>query len=216
MLSTALRTVRARWVSFVGSFVALALGVGLIAAMGLGLAATLDAPQRGPERFARAPVVVKGNDTLRVPTPNGDRTGRLAHPAPVSPELARRLAALGPTTEDRSFPVRADGGPQRLVGHPWSVAAFAPYTLDAGRAPQADGEVVTTGWARPGDRLTTDRGPATVVGTVRPPAATGSRTPSSGPTRPPPGCRPPSTSSSSPPTPPPYGPRSVRTPRYGS
>ncbi|MFD9411378.1 FtsX-like permease family protein [Streptomyces sp. NPDC059989] len=169
MLSTALRTVRARWVSFVGSFVALALGVGLIATMGLGLAATLEAPQRGPERFARAPVVVKGNDTLRVPTPIGERTGRRAHPGAVPPELAERLAALGRTTEDRSFPVRADGGPERLVGHPWSVAAFAPYALDEGRAPQSDGEVVTTGWARPGERLTTDRGPATVVGTVKAP-----------------------------------------------
>ncbi|MFJ4776911.1 ABC transporter permease [Streptomyces sp. NPDC088762] len=169
MLSTALRTVRARWVSFAGSFVALALGVGLLATMGLGLAATLEAPQRGPERFSRAPVVVKGNDTLRVPTAIGERTGKLAHPKPVSPRLAVRLAGLGPTTEDRSFPVRADGGPQRLVGHPWSVAAFAPYTLDEGRAPQSDGEVVTTGWARPGERLTTDRGPATVVGTVKAP-----------------------------------------------
>ncbi|MFB6613626.1 FtsX-like permease family protein [Streptomyces sp. NPDC056367] len=171
MLSVALHTLRTRWVTFAGSFVALALGVGLIATMGLALAATLDAPQRQPERLARAIVVVKGNDTLRVATPTGERTRALAHPKPVTPELARRLAALGPVTEDRSFPVRAEGGPRRLVGHPWSVAAFAPYTLDTGRAPQSDGEVVTTGWARPGDRLTTDRGPATVVGTVSHPGA---------------------------------------------
>ncbi|MFD7259809.1 ABC transporter permease [Streptomyces sp. NPDC059874] len=171
MLSVALRTVRTRWVTFVGSFVALALGVGLIATMGLALAATLDAPERQPERFNTATVVVKGNDTLRVDSPIGDRTRKLAHPKPVAPDLARRLAALGPTTEDRSFPVRAEGGPGRLVGHPWSVAAFAPYTLDAGRAPRADGEVVTTGWARPGERLTTDRGPVTVVGTVAHPGA---------------------------------------------
>ncbi|WP_329388929.1 ABC transporter permease [Streptomyces sp. NBC_01351] len=171
MLSVALRTLRTRWVTFVGSFVALALGVGLIATMGLALAATLDAPERRPERFNTAAVVVKGNDTLRVESPIGDRTRKLAHPKPVAPELARRLGALGATTEDRSFPVRAEGGPGRLVGHPWSVAAFAPYTLDAGRAPQSDGEVVTTGWARPGERLTTDRGPVTVVGTVSHPGA---------------------------------------------
>ncbi|WP_031157174.1 FtsX-like permease family protein [Streptomyces erythrochromogenes] len=166
MLTAALHTARTRWAAFVGSFVALALGVGLIATMGLALAATLDAPERGPERFALAPVVVKGNDTLRVPTPSGDRTRTLAHPGPLTPELVHRLAGLGPTTQDRSFPVRAHGGPQQLVGHPWSVAAFAPYTLDAGRAPNADDEVVTTGWARPGSRLATDRGPVTVVGTV--------------------------------------------------
>ncbi|WP_328791956.1 ABC transporter permease [Streptomyces sp. NBC_00273] len=166
MLTIALRTALGRWVTFLGSFVALALGVGLIATMGLGLAATLDAPQRLPERFAQAPVVVKGDDVLRVPVPGGERTGKLAHPRPVTPELARRLAALGPTTEDRSFPVRAEGGPERLVGHPWSVAAFAPYTLDAGRSPRTDDEVVTTGWARPGARIGTDHGPVTVVGTV--------------------------------------------------
>lgn len=171
MLSITLRTLRTRWATFVGSFVALALGVGLIATMGLALAATFDAPQREPERFALAPVVVKGNDVLSVATPIGERTQKLEHPGPVAPELARKLAALGPATEDRSFPVRAEGGPKDLVGHPWSVAAFAPYTLDAGRAPNADGEVVTTGWARPGERLTTDRGPATVVGTVSHPGA---------------------------------------------
>lgn len=166
MLTLALRTARTRWVTFVGSFVALALGVGLLTTMGLGLAATLDAPRRLPERFAQAPVVVKGDDVLRVPVAGGERTARLAHPGPVTPELARLLAALGPTTEDRSFPVRAEGGPKHLVGHPWSVAAFAPYTLDAGRAPHADDEVVTTGWARPGARIDTDHGPLTVVGTV--------------------------------------------------
>ncbi|MFF3087079.1 ABC transporter permease [Streptomyces nojiriensis] len=166
MLTIALRTARHRWVTFVASFVALALGVGLIATMGLGLAATLDAPQRLPERFAQAPVVVRADDVLRVPVPGGERTGKLAHPRPLTPELARRLAALGPTTEDRSFPVRAEGGPKQLVGHPWSVAAFAPYTLGAGRPPRSDDEAVTTGWARPGARIGTDHGPVTVVGTV--------------------------------------------------
>ncbi|MEV7560065.1 FtsX-like permease family protein [Streptomyces sp. NPDC089795] len=166
MLTIALRTARTRWVTFVGSFLALALGVGLITTMGLGLAATLDAPRRLPERFAQAPVVVKGDDVLRVPVKGGQRTGRIAHPGPVTPELARRLADLGPTTEDRSFPVRADDGPEQLVGHPWSVAAFAPYTLEAGRAPHSDDEVVTTGWAPTGARIGTDHGPVTVVGTV--------------------------------------------------
>ncbi|KIF75036.1 hypothetical protein QR77_16040, partial [Streptomyces sp. 150FB] len=65
MLSLALRGVRTRWVTFVGSFVALALGVGLIAATGLALAATFGAPHRGPERFAAAPVVVEASGTLR-------------------------------------------------------------------------------------------------------------------------------------------------------
>ncbi|MFJ8110346.1 FtsX-like permease family protein [Streptomyces sp. NPDC096132] len=170
MLSVALRTLRARWTAFVGSFVALALGVGLLAVMGQALAASLDAPERAPERFAAAPVVVRGQDTLRVMTPTGVRTAELATPRPVPAATVAALRALGPVTQDRSFPVRVEAGdgPDGLVGHPWSTARFAPYELSAGRAPRAAGEVVTTGdWAAVGDRLRTADGPVRVVGTVR-------------------------------------------------
>ncbi|MER6344867.1 ABC transporter permease [Streptomyces sp. NPDC001595] len=175
MLTTALRTLRARWVTFVGSFVALALGVSLLTVMGLALAASADVPDRAPERFAAAPVVVKGQDTLRVPTPIGDRTHRLAHPRPLPTEAIARLERLGPVVPDRAFPVRA--GSAQLVGHPWSIAAFTPYDLTAGRAPTAPHEVVVTSSgaspgaspdARPGDKLRTNVGTLHVVGTARP------------------------------------------------
>ncbi|MFE0425319.1 FtsX-like permease family protein [Streptomyces sp. NPDC058953] len=53
------------------------------------------------------------------------------------------------------------------MGHPWSTAAFAPYVLTAGRAPERTGEVVVTGdWTRPGAVLRTARGQFTVVGTA--------------------------------------------------
>ncbi|GAB2865579.1 ABC transporter permease [Streptomyces deserti] len=167
MLSVALGTLRARRVTFAGSFVALSLGVALLTVMGLTLAASLDAPDRGPERFAAAPVVVRGTDTLRVPTPAGDREQQLTHPRPVPAETVTKLRRLGTVVEDRSFPVRAEGGPGDLVGHPWSTAAFAPYTLDGGRAPRTADEVTVTGaWAKPGDRVRTDRGTVRVVGTL--------------------------------------------------
>ncbi|MEV7813958.1 FtsX-like permease family protein [Streptomyces flaveolus] len=167
MLSTTLRTLRTRWVTFVGTFVALSLGVALIAVMGLALASSLDAPARGPERFAAAPVVVKGQDTLEVPTSIGDRTQRLAQPRAVPHDVVTKLRGLGTVVEDRSFAVRAEGGPADLVGHPWSTAAFAPYELDAGRAPEAADEVAVSGdWARPGTRVRTDAGTVRVVGTV--------------------------------------------------
>lgn len=162
MLTRVLAGLRTRWVTFAGSFVALALGTGLVAATGLALAATLDAPERGPERFAAAPVVVKGADTLRVATPNGVRTRPLARPRPVPPALVARLAALGPTVEDRTFPVAfpSGGGPYaetEVVGHPWSISAATPYRLTSGRAPSAADEIVAaTGpdsSVRPGDRL---------------------------------------------------------------
>ncbi|WST86901.1 FtsX-like permease family protein [Streptomyces anulatus] len=241
MLMLALSGMRTRWITFVGSFVALALGVGLIAATGLALAATFDAPERGPERFAAAPVVVRAADQLRVDTPTGTRTKPLDHPGPVGPRTADRLAALGRTVADRTFPADvtaartgphttaaragadargprmgldvtaarngpdvtvartgADVGDPRTdaekartgaearksrpgqdaearVGHPWPVAAAAPYRLTSGRAPAAPGEVVVTtrpdgAPLRTGDRVLvrTPAGsaPRTVVGTV--------------------------------------------------
>ncbi|WP_093444878.1 FtsX-like permease family protein [Streptomyces sp. Cmuel-A718b] len=180
MLMLALRGIRLRWVTFVGSFLALALGVALIAATGLALAATFDAPERGPERFAAAPVVVRADGLLRVDTPTGTRTAPLDRPGPVPPGLAAQLASLGRTVEDRSFPADImDPHPgqdaEARVGHPWSVAAAAPYRLATGRAPAAPGDVVvTTGTGGPrlrtGDRVRV-RTPAgsearTVVGTV--------------------------------------------------
>ena len=167
MLSTALRTLRTRWVTYVGSFVALSLGVALIAVMGLALASSLHAPDRKPERFAAAPVVVKGMDTLRVRTPIGIRTRKLARPLAMPADVVAKLKDLGTVVLDRSFAVRARGGADDLVGHPWSTAAFAPYRLDAGRAPKAADEVVVTGDRfRPGTRLRTDGGTVRVVGTV--------------------------------------------------
>ncbi|MFD6278219.1 ABC transporter permease, partial [Streptomyces sp. NPDC060209] len=171
MLTSALRSMLTRWVTFVGSFVALALGVGLIAMTGLALAATFDTPERGPERFAGAPVVVAPSDTLRVATPVGERTARLTDPRPVPRRLATGLSALGRTAEDRTFPVRLAG--EGAVGHPWSVAAATPYRVTSGRPPAKAGEVVVTAGAglRTGDRVRittpgTAAGARTVVGTV--------------------------------------------------
>ncbi|MER6995412.1 FtsX-like permease family protein [Streptomyces sp. NPDC000410] len=180
MLSVVLRGIRTRWVTFIGSFVALALGVGLIAATGLALAATFQAPHRGPERFAEAPVVVRASDTLRVRTPIGERTQRLSDPRPVPAGLVAGLKGLGRTVADRTFPVAlgnaaAGGGGEGTVGHPWSVAAYASYRLTGGRAPATPGEIVVTDGAHAGaglgDRVKVvtpaGSGSGTVVGTVR-------------------------------------------------
>ncbi|MFF2729077.1 FtsX-like permease family protein [Streptomyces sp. NPDC058008] len=171
MLKLALQGMRARWATFVGSFIALALGVGLIATTGLTLAATFSAPERGPERLVRAPVVVKTSGLIRADTPIGERTQTITDPAPVPAAVTAKLAALGRTVEDRTFPVSGPGLGEDTVGHPWSVAALTPYTLTAGRAPSAPGEAVATGDAlRPGTRFqaATARGSeqVTVVGTV--------------------------------------------------
>ncbi|CAL9514189.1 hypothetical protein SUDANB105_03673 [Streptomyces sp. enrichment culture] len=183
MLTVALRTLRTRWVTFTGSFVALALGVALLTVTGLALASSLDAPDHAPRRFAAAPVVVRGQDTLRVRTPVGDRIQKLAHPRAVPAETVARLKGLGRVVEDRTFAVRAADGTV-LTGHPWSTAAFTPYELTAGRAPRTPDEVVAAGTdTHPGTRLRTDRGTVHVVGTAEPRTAS-QRSEPAGPTDP--------------------------------
>ncbi|MGW5866316.1 FtsX-like permease family protein [Streptomyces sp. NPDC055239] len=107
-----LASLRTRWAGLLGAFVAVALGVALTAAMGLGLASTFSAPEREPVRFADSAVVVMGQNTLTVPVERGPNTGHvtkpLIHPHPVDIELLRELRRLGP--------VRLDGVKRDAVG----------------------------------------------------------------------------------------------------
>lgn len=165
MLSLTLSGLRTRWVTFLGAFIALTPAVSLLVVMGQALAATLQAPAPVPERFASAPVVVRAQDTLRVPTPTGVRTAELAIPHPLSTETLTALRTVGRVTEDRSFPVPVTGGPTDLVGHPWPTARFASYRLNEGHPPQSSHEVVATGgWTALGSQVRTPHGSFRVVG----------------------------------------------------
>ncbi|SFN88793.1 putative ABC transport system permease protein [Streptomyces sp. cf124] len=97
-----LSSLRTRWAALLGSFVAVMVGVGVMTAMGLGLAASLDPPARAPERFGSSPVVVAGLDRLTVEVRRGPGTARvsqrLARPHPVDRELLAELRKLGPVT----------------------------------------------------------------------------------------------------------------------
>ncbi|MFD9329016.1 FtsX-like permease family protein [Streptomyces sp. NPDC060065] len=125
---------RARWASLLGSFVAVALGVAVMTAMGLSLAASLDAPSRAPERFASSPVVVMGRDTLTVEVRRGPDTAqvskKLAHPHPVDSELIAELRELGQ--------VRVDGDVPDAVGVDAPVAAVRELVGDRGRVLTGD------------------------------------------------------------------------------
>lgn len=124
-----LSSLRIRWASFLGSFVAVALGVAVMTAMGLGLAASLDAPAREPERFASSPVVVMGRDTLTVEVRRGPDTAlvskKLAHPHPVDSELIGELQKLGQ--------VRMDGAARDAVGVDAPAAAVRELVEDRAR-----------------------------------------------------------------------------------
>lgn len=124
MLTVVLSGLRARWASFLGGFVALALGVGLLTTMGLGLSATLHAPERAPQRFASSPVVVQGRDRLTLDVRRGPETvpvtQRLDRPQPVDRELLRELRAR--------WTVTTSGGPDAAngPGGPDAVGVDAP------------------------------------------------------------------------------------------
>ncbi|MER6875333.1 FtsX-like permease family protein, partial [Amycolatopsis sp. NPDC000673] len=174
MLDVALRTVRTRWVSFAGAFVALALGVGVITSIGLVMAAASAASDGlGVQRFATAPAVVQSPSSVPVHTVKGVSRQFAARPPALDAELISRVAATGAVVADRTFPAQLAGAASGQVGHPWSVAQFAPYRLAAGRAPAGPADVVVpAGSGALGNRVSvlTRQGRAdyTVVGLAEP------------------------------------------------
>ncbi|WP_406373621.1 ABC transporter permease [Streptomyces sp. NBC_00647] len=132
MLSIA--SLRSRWPSLLGCFVAVTLGVAVMTAMGLGLAAAVDPPTRPPTRFAASPVVVMGQDTLTMEVRRGPGTALaskpLAHPHPVDSELIAELGTLGR--------VRTDGAARDAVGVDAPVAAVRRLVGDRARVLTGD------------------------------------------------------------------------------
>ncbi|MFI6337895.1 FtsX-like permease family protein [Streptomyces sp. NPDC050535] len=133
-------SLRTRWASLLGSFVAVGLGVAVMTAMGLGLSASLGAPARAPERFASSPVVVMGRDTLTVEVRRGPDTAlvskRLAHPHPVDGELIAGLRELGPVRLDGLG--TTDGAVPDAVGVDAPAAAVRALVGDRARVLTGD------------------------------------------------------------------------------
>ncbi|MGW2376226.1 FtsX-like permease family protein [Kitasatospora sp. NPDC001683] len=146
MLTLALASVRLRWASFVGSFVALACGVALMATSILVIAATVDVPDQGRQRFSEAPVLVTADLNVDFKPANGDVQPT---PVPAQPGLPAGLiaavAATGRTVEDHTCYAQLPDGPSDQVARAWSSAALGGYRLTAGAAPAADDQVVIGG-----------------------------------------------------------------------
>jgi putative ABC transport system permease protein len=169
-------TVRARTTSLAGSFVALALGVALLAAMALTLASTVGAA-RHPRWFTRTGVVVAGTDTVSVTSGSGDnretQTVTTGQARAVPAVLAARLSRLHVARVlDYAGYASARGAPGDTV-HPWAAAAMHDYTWVSGGPPARPGQVVLTAptGRQPGTTiiLQTAEGPRqfTVSGVIR-------------------------------------------------
>ncbi|MFC5720639.1 FtsX-like permease family protein [Streptomyces gamaensis] len=157
MISIALQTLRNRWGLFLGSLIALSLGVALIASTGEVLNATR-APGKpsGPGRYDAAAAVVRAPQSFTVDFGSGDgkydqrqaatRPHRLDDARAVA-DAVRAVPGVERVVVDRSLPAQvitatSDSSGERPVGHGWSSAALAPYRLTEGKEPAADDEVV--------------------------------------------------------------------------
>lgn len=154
MFKIALRTLRLRKGGFLATFVAVFFGALVVSACG-GLMETGIRSETPVQRLAAAPIVVGGQQTLKLPEED---------PATLEPEdkhkfenatlpervrldagLADRLRAVPGVTDvvgELSFPARI--GAASALGHAWNSAVLTPYAL-SGQAP-TPGEVVVDAW----------------------------------------------------------------------
>jgi putative ABC transport system permease protein len=146
MLRLASLTVRGRWPSLLGAFVALAAGVAVVAgALATSMAVT-DATRSDPVRYGAAPVVVAGDPVIRDqadPSITELHESHLALPVELVTDL-RHLNGVEAVAADRKVSLRLveGGNAEELIGRPWPVHAAAPYELVEGRAPAGRNEIV--------------------------------------------------------------------------
>lgn len=158
MIALAWHTARSRAGSLAGAFVALSLGVALLAALTLTLASSAGAAS-GPGWFTTPDVVVAGTDTVSVTSGSGgDRQTQSAgtdQTRAIPASLARRLSGLGAATViDYAGYAYTPGAPGNAV-HPWSTASLHSYRWAAGIRPATADQIVLTAPTgyRPGDRV---------------------------------------------------------------
>ncbi|MEU9876167.1 FtsX-like permease family protein [Streptomyces phaeochromogenes] len=137
--------VRFKPASFAGTFVALMMSALIVAACGIlletGARASVPA-----ERYARAPVVVAADQSVRLVADSIDGPEETVYPLPDTARVDVGLAAKASRAQgaeaampDFTFPVRQGSG--ALAGHGWGSHAFTGTALSAGAAPRT-GEVV--------------------------------------------------------------------------
>ncbi|HTI20244.1 MAG TPA: FtsX-like permease family protein, partial [Kutzneria sp.] len=162
MFKLAMRSLRHRWGGFVATFIAMFFCAGLLMAAG-GLVQTSAEHAVPPQRLANAPIIVAGNSNYNLP--GGQTPYTLAEQVRVNQSVVDAVSktpGVDKAITDVAFPavVLKDGKPvtssgqlfrghgsrvetdTTSLGHGWSSAALAPYTLTSGSQPTKAGQVV--------------------------------------------------------------------------
>jgi putative ABC transport system permease protein len=150
MFKLALRTLRQRKGAFLATFVAVFFGALIVSACG-GLMETGIRSETPVQRLAAAPIVVGGQQTLKLPEDDPAtldpedkhkfENGTLGERVRVDATLADRVRAVpGVTGVVGEVSFAAQIGTASALGHAWDSAVLTPYTLH-GQAPKP-GEVV--------------------------------------------------------------------------
>src|SRR5882757_518697 len=142
MFAIAIRTMRTRWTGFAGSFIATTLAVALVGCWGILLQSAIQSKAK-PERYAAAPVVVAGKQTVTIHSGDStDQSDLLTERNRLDSGLAGTLAALPQVARavpDISFPVSIND--RSATAYDWSATALTHTELKSGRPPAA-GQIV--------------------------------------------------------------------------
>ncbi|BCJ40312.1 ABC transporter permease [Actinoplanes ianthinogenes] len=158
--------VRHRFASFAGTFVAIALGVAVVAGS---VTLYLSSRPEPPERYRSAPVMVQapsvGTNDFGEPEIRSWTHDEMA-------DISEKLRDIATVIPDPVFYVQEEGtqdqGTARIDGHAWSSTALGGYRLTSGRKPDKTGEVVARKALNSRLEVITAKGPEswTVVGTT--------------------------------------------------
>ncbi|UPK75297.1 ABC transporter permease [Nocardioidaceae bacterium SCSIO 66511] len=153
-------TARYRWRTLLGSFIALALGIGLLASAAIVIASSRAQPD---PRYAAADVLV-APEAIGDPATLTDR--RLPWSSSEAARLTQELSGLeGVRTAaaDRAYPVevsydgeqRSDAADDELLGHGWSSHRLGEDSLVDGTEPGEETQVVVPAsyGIKPGERV---------------------------------------------------------------
>jgi putative ABC transport system permease protein len=155
MLRLALRTLRARKGGFLGAFLALFCAAALITACG-GLLETGLSGRIITERYAAAPVIVSADQNVHQTTVKHKKgktkvkhkakalSERVWLPADLAGRI-ERVDGVRAAIPELTFPAQAvapGAGGAPSYGHGWESAPLTPFTLTAGHAPKAAGDLV--------------------------------------------------------------------------